>query len=143
MLQVEEYQTIVVQAQLQELRQAEVILATCSAAASPRMALGTNVKQVSQFGQKGSLGFREVFQHPRMAKGSNVRQVSQFGQNGLLGFREVFQYPGMAKGSNVGQVSQFGQNGLLGFREVFQHPRMAKGSQHQTLSFPLCGRYLE
>lgn len=44
--QVEEYRNILSKAQLQELRQAEIILATCSAAASPRMALGTSVKQI-------------------------------------------------------------------------------------------------
>ncbi|XP_070186287.1 3'-5' exoribonuclease HELZ2-like isoform X2 [Littorina saxatilis] len=44
--QVEEFRSIVLQAELQELRQTEVILATCSAAASRRMAMGTNVKQI-------------------------------------------------------------------------------------------------
>ncbi|XP_076459401.1 3'-5' exoribonuclease HELZ2-like isoform X2 [Babylonia areolata] len=44
--QIEEYQHLVLDAQLQELQQAEVILATCSAAATPRMAVGTNIKQI-------------------------------------------------------------------------------------------------
>lgn len=44
--QVEEYRRQVLQAQLQELRQAEIVLATCSAAAAQKMALGTDVRQI-------------------------------------------------------------------------------------------------
>jgi hypothetical protein len=46
-LQVEEYRNMVFQAQLLELRQADIVLATCSSAANPRMAMGTHIKQVS------------------------------------------------------------------------------------------------
>ncbi|XP_025107228.1 helicase with zinc finger domain 2-like isoform X5 [Pomacea canaliculata] len=44
--QVQEYLQLVQQAQQIELRQAEVILATCSAAASPKMARTTNIRQI-------------------------------------------------------------------------------------------------
>ncbi|KAK7469686.1 hypothetical protein BaRGS_00036315 [Batillaria attramentaria] len=44
--QVEEYRRVVAQAQLQELRQAEIVLATCCTTAAPKMAHGTNVRQI-------------------------------------------------------------------------------------------------
>ena len=56
----EEYRSVVGQAQLQELRQAEVILATCSAAASPKMAMGSNVKQVGYIKFTCLSGFRKL-----------------------------------------------------------------------------------
>ncbi|XP_076439727.1 3'-5' exoribonuclease HELZ2-like isoform X2 [Babylonia areolata] len=44
--QIQAYDTLVREAEVEELQQAEIILATCSAVASSRMAKGTNIKQI-------------------------------------------------------------------------------------------------
>ena len=83
-MQVEEYRSIVGQAQLQELRKAEVILATCSAAASPRMAKGSNVKQVSD---DEFVGCSSSQKSPKILI-CDLRQVASVGFTGSSGFKE-------------------------------------------------------
>ena len=45
--QVEAYEKLLKQAEYHELRQADIILATCSSAADPRLAGSSHVRQVS------------------------------------------------------------------------------------------------
>ena len=45
--EVQEYQNLVAGAQIEALKAAEIILCTCTASSSPKLLLGTNIRQVS------------------------------------------------------------------------------------------------